>query len=209
LNIETQTDRKWFPAAARIHEDMRRGLYWTEKGIKKKPNKDGDFPVVQKDILRALGIDVNYHNARVRIWTNPYFLRALEQEQRRRNLGLQTVAKEMEKVVGPLHETREKVIKHVKDIFDRAPDAEDPECLSPKDYVSSALQWIKYIDETEGRTESDKQATLEDIMRDSIATSRVSAEMVGSAMELLLDHRRQQDERLKMAGVIEGDLVDD
>ncbi len=196
----------WFPQAASTYIDMERGLYWTERGIKKKPNKDGTYPVVKRQILKDLGITVDYHDAKGRIWENPDFLKCLADERRRRDLGLACVTKEIEKVVGPLHETRAKVIENVKTIFERPPDAEDPEALSPKDYVSSALQWIKYIDETEGRTESAKQQTLENIMADMAQANRVSTEMMGSAFELLKQYRDEQDKKLGM--LVEGEIVD-
>lgn len=196
----------WFASAASILVDMERGLYWTEHGIKKKPGKDGIYPVVKRQILKDLGITTDYHDAKNRIWENPEFLQCVADERRRRDLGLMTVTKELEKVTGPLHETREKVISNVKTIFERPPDAEDPEALSPKDYVSSALQWIKYIDETEGRSEAKKQETLEAIMADMAATSRVSTEMMGDAMDLLKQYRDEQDKKLGM--LVEGELVD-
>lgn len=199
-----QTDRPWFPRAAMLWADQQRGIYpWPKP---KKPKADGTYPVVKSQILKDLGITTDYHNQRQRIWENPFFLKALEVENRRRDLGIEKVTKEIEKVVGPLHETRSKVIDNVKKVFEREPDEEDPLALSPQQYVKEGREWIRYIDETEGRTESEKEQTIDHIMSDMARTNRVNAEMIGEAMGLLTSHRREQDERLSV--YIEGTAED-
>ena len=198
MNSE-QNDRKWFPKAAVIWVDMKRGLYdWPKQ---KKPKADGTYPVVKTQILKDLGLDVNYHNQKVRIWANPHFLRAVELEERRRDLGIANVVKEIEAIHGPLHAVREDIQKNMQDIFSRAPDAEDPTALSPRDYVSQGMAVIRYIDETEGRTEAAKAGGIEHILSEMATTNRVNAEMVGAAFDILKTRRAEQD---RMLGVIEG-----
>lgn len=203
--MSDQTNRDWFPKAACIFVDMERGIY---PGWEKKKPKDGKYPVIKKKILQDLDISTDYHDQKGRIWENPYFLKALELERRRRDTGLATVAKEMEKVVGPLHETREKVISNVKGIFEKEPDAEDPLALSPKDYVAHALQWIRYIDETEGRTAAAKQAGIEHIMAEMATAKRMDSEMIADVVGLM---KQFNDQTMMKVGMIvdgEGELVD-
>ncbi len=199
MSDEQQNDRKWFGKAAVIWVDMKRGLYDWPKA--RKPKADGTYPVVKTQILKDLDLDVNYHNQKVRIWANPYFLRAVELEERRRDLGIANVVKEIEAIHGPLHKVREDIQKNMQDIFSRPPDAEDPQALSPRDYVSQGMSVIRYIDETEGRTEAAKAGGIEHIMSEMATTNRVNAEMVGAAFEILKTRRAEQD---RMLGVIEG-----
>lgn len=186
---------------------MERGLY--EFAKPRKQRKDGTYPVVKTQILKDLDISVDYHDQKKRIWDNPYFLRAVEKERRRRDLGIANVVKEIEAIHGPLHKVREDIQKNMAEVFSKPPDADDPEALSPRDYVSQGMSVIRYIDETEGRTEAAKAAGIEGIMADMATTNRVNAEMMGAAMELLKKRREEQDKRLEMAGVIDGELVDD
>jgi hypothetical protein len=60
---------------------------------------------------------------------------------------------------------------------------------------------IRYIDETEGRTEAAKAGGIEHIMSEMATTNRVNAEMVGAAFDILKTRRAEQD---RMLGVIEG-----
>ena len=114
----------------------------------------------------------------------------------------------MEAQGGPLRETRQKVIEHVKRIFARTPDSEDPMALTPQQYVKEGREWIRYIDEVEGRFEGDKEDSIESIMAMQAGTNRITAEMMNTAMELLKGHRDESEKRLRQMGIIEGELAE-
>lgn len=198
--------RAWLPEAATIWVDMERGIYpWEGKPPR---HRDGRSRVVKGQIMKDLGI-TGYTGGQGKIWNSPQFLKCLEDEKRRRDLGLADVIGQMEVQTGPLHETRQKVIDNVKLIFERAPDSEDPTALSPQQYVKEGREWIRYIDEIEGRFEGQKQNTIESILAEQAQTNRISAEMMGGAMELLADYRRNQDRRLAAMGAIEGEAEEE
>jgi hypothetical protein len=198
-----QTDREWFARAASIYVDMERGIYdWGER--KQPRHKDGSYRVLKGRILKDLGLAENYGLASERIWANPYFLEDLEAERRRRDFGLEKVVRELEVKTGPLRETRDKVITTVRDIFERTPDSEDPLALTPAQYVKEGREWIRYIDEVEGRFEGEKEATIESILAQQAGTNRITAQMMNTAMELLRSHRDDSERKLRSMGVIEG-----
>lgn len=198
-----QNDLPWFPQAATIYVDMERGTFdWGEKKPPRK--KDGSYLVRTGLILTLMGKSPNYKSAHENIWNNPHFLRALEAERRRRDYGLEKVIHELEAKTGPLRETRDKVITTVKDIFDRVPDSEDPMALTPQQYVREGREWIRYIDEVEGKFEGEKEATIESILAQQAGTNRITAQMMNTAMELLRSHRDDSERKLRSMGVIEG-----
>jgi hypothetical protein len=193
---EVATRRDWFPTAACIQVDMERGIYkpadgreWKRKGV------------VKQEILRACGITTNYHNARERIWEHPAYLKCLEDERRKRDLGIQHVISDIEQQVGPLHATRLDIQKNMVALFAKAPDAEDPEALSPKDYATTSLQWIRYIDEVEGRGEARKQDAIADIAQSLAKTNAVTSEAMADVASLMRQFHEQEMSKL---GVIEG-----
>ena len=204
---QEQTDREWFPKAVSIWVDMERGIY--DWGERKTPRKmDGSFRVVHSRILKDLGMAQNYGDQHNRIWQNPYFLEDLTAERRRRDYGLEKVIGDLEAKTGPLRGTREKVITTVKDIFERTPDSDDPMALTPSQYVKEGREWIRYIDEVEGRFEGEKEATIESILAQQAGTNRITAQMMNTAMELLSKHRDESEKKLRSMGVIEGTAED-
>ena len=192
---------KWWKQAAVLWIDMERGVYPWEG--KPPHNKDGSFRVIRTRILKDVGRAPQLADVARRVWNNPVFLDMLAAERRRRDCGINELVTQMEQVTGPLHETRQKVIENVKDIFARQPDAEDPLALSPSQYVKEGREWIRYIDEIEGRFEGQKAETIETILLQQSQTNRINADMMNSALELLKDHRRQQDDRFAMMGVLD------
>ena len=198
--------RAWLPAAAAIWVDMERGLYpWPNKPPK---HGDGSSRVVRKQILKDLGLSPDYRAQRRRIWEHPAFLRCLQSENRRRDLGLAGLVTQMEARSGPLRDTRQRVIEQVKGIFARTPDAEDPMALTPAQYVKEGREWIRYIDEVEGRFESENEDSIEAIMAMQAGTNRITAQMMNTAMELLRSHRDDAEKKLRSLGVIEGELAE-
>jgi|SRR5665647_804567 len=196
-----EVERSWFPKAAMLWCDMERGLY--DWGTKKSPrNKDGSYRVVKAQILKDCDITTEYRDARGRIWQNPTFLSLVTQENRRRDLGITDMVEEMEKVTGPLIELRTKMQENVANVFQIAPDADDPLALSPKDYVSQALGWSRYIDELTGRGESQKQQGIEAVMGALVQNSQITGNMVDQALELVKEHRKLQDAKLAHAGML-------
>jgi len=200
------TDRPWFPDAARTWVDMERGVYdWGERKVPR--NKKGEYLVIKARVLTDCRITAKYANASWQIWSNPFFLKALEAERRRRDYGLEKVINELEAKSGPLRDTREKVITTVRDIFERTPDSDDPMALTPAQYVKEGREWIRYIDEVEGRFEGEKEATIESILAQQAGTNRITAQMMNTAMELLRSHRDDSEKRLRSMGVvIDGEL---
>ena len=190
----------WFKSAAIVQVDMERGLY--DWGRKAPRNPDGTYRVVRKQILREVGVSPEAHDARKRIWENPSYEKLVRQERSRRDIGIRDMMAEVEKAVGPLHETRLIIEKHLKDIFERGPDSEDPDCLSPKDYVHESLALIRYIDETEGRFESVKVQGLETVL--AAVGANVSQNMTDQALQLVKEYRALQD--AKLANVIDGEV---
>jgi len=206
--MPTPSDRPWFPDAARHYVDMERGTFdWGEQKPPRK--KDGSYLVRHGRILTLCGIQRNYAKASERIWGNPHFLKALEAERRRRDYGLEKVIGEMEAKTGPLRETREKVITTVKEIFARTPDSDDPMALTPREYVREGREWIRYIDEVEGKFEGEKEASIESILAQQAGTNRITAQMMNTAMELLRSHRDDSEKKLRSLGVIEGELEEE
>jgi hypothetical protein len=201
-----EVERSWFPKAAMIWCDMERGLY--DWGTRKPPkNADGTLLVVKKQILKDCGITTNYGLASQRIWQNPVFLSLVDKENRRRDLGITSMVEEIEKVTGPLIELRTKMQENVAAVFEKAPDDDDPEALSPKDYVSQALGWSRYIDELTGRGESQKQQGIEAVMGALVQRDQITGNMVDQALELVKEHRRLQDAKLVHAGMLrDGEL---
>jgi hypothetical protein len=192
---------KWWKQAAVLWIDMERGVYpWEGKPPR---HKDGSFRVIRTRILKDVGRAPQLADVARRVWNNSTFLGMLDAERRRRDCGINELVTQMEQVTGPLHETRQKVIENVKDIFARQPDAEDPLALSPQQYVKEGREWIRYIDEIEGRFEGQKAETIETILLQQSQTNRINADMMNSALELLKDHRRQQDDRFAMMGVLD------
>lgn len=196
--------RDWLPKAAQIWADMERGLYdWPGKQPK---NADGSPRVVKKQILRDCGQRGDYRDQNRLVWKHPDFLHALELENRRRDCAIDNVITEIEKVSGPLVELRTKMQANVQKVFERPPDAEDPEALSPKDYVSQALGWSRYIDELTGRTKSQEEQAIQSVVSSLVQRDKITADMMGDALSLIDKYRQQQDKQLQHAGFIDGEL---
>jgi hypothetical protein len=185
---------------------MERGVYdWGERKVPR--NKKGEYLVIKARVLNDCRITAKYANASWQIWNNPFFLKALEAERRRRDYGLEKVINELEAKSGPLRGTRDKVITTVKEIFERTPDSDDPMALTPAQYVKEGREWIRYIDEVEGRFEGEKEATIESILAQQAGTNRITAQMMNTAMELLRSHRDDSEKKLRSMGVvIDGEL---
>lgn len=200
--------RSWLPKAAMLWVDMDRGLY--EWGTRKAPrNGDGSYRVVRAQVLKDCGITVHYRDARPPIWANPAFLALREKERALCDHGIAEVVEQIERVSGPLLELREKMHEEVAAVFRRAPDAEDLQALSPRDYVAQALAWSRYLDELVGRTKSQEQQGIAAVIGALTRNNQVTSDMVDQALELVKEHRLLQDRRLEHAGVIDGMLDDD
>jgi hypothetical protein len=200
----TPSARPWFAQAAILYADQKRGLY--DWGDRKPPkNKDGSPRVVKTEILVRLGLDPRGHNLNERVWSHPEFLRLLNEEERRRDMGIANMVAEVEKEIAPLNVTYVAIDKHIKAIFERGPDSDDPECLSPKDYVHEGLAVMKHIEEQEGRSASLNAQGLDAVI--AAVGANITGDMVSQARELLVQSRALQDRRL--AHVIEGSCEDD
>jgi hypothetical protein len=114
------------------------------------------------------------------------------------------MVEEIEKVSGPLIELREKMHAEVAAVFRCTPDANDPQALSPRDYVAQALARSRYLDELMGRTKSQEQQGIEAVIGALATNNQVTSSMVDQALELVKEHRLLQDRRLGYAGVIDG-----
>ena len=199
----TPSARPWFREAVVLLVDQKRGLFdWGERKPPKR-RKDGSYPIVKNVILERIGVDPRGHNLNERVWNHPEFLKMVKEEERRRDMGIANMVAEVEKEVAPLNQTYLAIDKNIKAIFERGPDSEDPECLSPKDYVHEGLAIMKHIEEQEGRSASLNAQGLDAVI--AAVGANITGEMVGQARELLKQSRELQDKRL--AHVIEGELA--
>jgi hypothetical protein len=197
MGTELERFPAWFKQAAIFWVDQERGIYkppdgreWKRKGV------------VKTEILRACGITTNYHDQKKRIWEHPAFLKCLEEERRKRDLGLQHLITDIEQQVGPLHATRLDIQKHMVELFAKGPSNEpDDDALTPKDYATTSLQWIRYIDEVEGRGEARKQDAIADIAQSLAKTNAVTSEAMADVASLMRQFHEQEMSKL---GVIEG-----
>ncbi len=199
------SDREWFGRAARIWVDMERGLYdWGEK--KPPRNGDGSLRVVKSQILKDLDITVDYHNARERVWQNPHFQRAVEIENRRRDVGIADVIKEIEAVSGPISELGDSLIGLLKERI-----REDPDDISTKELLQYGPGWVKLGLEIEGRLESQKEAGIGHVLLTVAGGERpkITVNMVDDVHGIILEYRKRQDRELESAGIIEGELEDE
>lgn len=200
--------RPWLPKAATLWVDMERGIYrWEGKAPR---NGDGSYRIVKKQILRDCGITVGYGQAGSRIWNSPDFLELLDKERRRRDLGmsivLADVAGELEQVKGPLTVMGDEIIAKVAAIFAREPDSEDPQALSPAQYVKLGREWFHEALEVEGKISSEKQKGIEAVMMQLYKGQQVTESMLSTAMELVHEYRELQDRTL--ANVVDGETVE-
>ncbi len=196
------TARSWYRKAAFIWVDMERGLYdWEAAGKSFVPRRrDGSFRVVISQVMADCGIAASYGDNK---WhESEEFQQLLAEERLRRDSGISDAVAVIEQSTGPLLVTREAMHDHVREIFLRQPDAEDPLALSPDQYQKGALAWTRYIDEQLGRSSSQKEHALDTILAGMHAERRITSEMMQSAVGLLREYRAEQDRRLSESGLL-------
>jgi hypothetical protein len=197
-----ELSRSWLPKAARIWADMERGLY--DWGGKKAPrNGDGSLRVVKSRILADCGVTGQYSGAGKRIWGSPEFQAVLAEENRRRDLGIANAIGEIEAVKGPLMKMGDEIIEKVADIFSREPDKDDPQALSPAEYVRLGREWFHEALEVEGKLESSKRQGIEEVLDKLSKGNQVTDKMLEGAMELVREYRQMQDLKLARVGAVE------
>lgn len=184
-----------------LYVDMERGLYeW--QGTPPR-NGDGSPRVVKRQILLDCDISPKYPQQNKYIWEHPDFVSLVEMERRRRDTGIAEVVKEIEATSGPLIDFQKTIHQNVRDIFERPPDSEDPEALSPKDYVAQGLAWSRYLDEASGRTKSQEEQAIQSVLAHLSQNEQITHSMVSQALELVDEYRKSQDRQLAHAGFIE------
>lgn len=194
--------RSWLPKAAMLWCDMERGLY--DWGTRKIPrNGDGTPRVVKSRILVDCNITGNYAGAAHRIWNSPEFLGLLAKENELRETGIRNAVEEIEAVKGPLMEMADTIIDKVRGVFDREPDKEDPQALSPAEYVRLGREWVHEAIEVEGKMESEKRHGIEEVLCKLSAENLVTGKMLEVAADLIAEHRAKQDMKLARVGVVE------
>lgn len=200
--------RDWWTKAAQIWVDQERGLY--DWGEKKRPlDGDGKPRVVKSQILIDCGMDPSQRDASKRIWRNTEFLKLLDKERRRRDVAIVDVVHEIEAVAGPLIQLRTKMQEHVQNVFLREPDDEDPLALSPHQYVTDGLAWCKYIDELTGRTKSQSEVAIQNVVGELVEQNKITAGIASEALGLIDKYRSQQDKQLANAGFIDSTATED
>ena len=192
--------KKWFPKAAFIYVDMERGLYqWPGKA---PTHKDGRPRVVKKQILIDCGLQPTYPRQTTEVWGSPDFNRLLDEERARRDHGVVDLIEKVEEVTGPLIDFRTTMQENVISVFERRPDSEDPEALSPDQYQKGALAWSKYIDELTGRTNSQQEQGIQAIVTQMYADRQVTSGMVSVIPELMRKFMEHQDREMRRAGML-------
>jgi hypothetical protein len=179
---------------------MERGLYeWDKQPL----NSDGSYRVVKHQILKDCGVTGQYAGAAKRIWGSEEFRTALEKENRRRDIGVASAVAEIEAIKGPLTLMGDKILDNVDEVFSRKPDKEDPQALSPAEYVRLGREWFHEALEVEGKMSSVKQQSIAEVMEKLSDGNQVTQQMLDTAMDLLHEHRAMQDIKLAKVGTVE------
>jgi hypothetical protein len=186
-----------------LYVDMERGLYKFPDG-KQPRHRNGTYRVVKRQILKDCGITEEYGQAGAKIWNNPQFLALVEKERSRRDIGIADAVAELEQVTGPLTAMGEDIIKKVAEVFAREPDAEDPQALSPAQYVKLGREWFHEAMEVEGKVGAEKQKGIEAVMAQLYKGQQVTDTMLKGAMELVKEYRELQDRKLANVVDIDG-----
>jgi hypothetical protein len=175
---------------------------------KRKPYRDSEGHVMpmKSQILTDCGLSVKYPSARERIWEHPDFLALVAEERDRRDHGIvQAVSGpvgELEAAVQELTVWRHDIQSNVISIFEKGPNADDPECLSPKEYVHEGLSYMRYIDEMTGRTKSQEQQGIDAVVSALAEQGKITSAIANHAMDVLSKIREKQDSELRRAGLL-------
>jgi hypothetical protein len=198
--------RSWLPKAAMLWVDMERGLY--DWGDEKPPrNGDGSPRVLRSRILSDCGLDPEYSNASSRIWNTPQFEELLQQERSRRDIGISNAVAEIEAVAGPISQMGEEILRKARTIFETDPDADDSQALSPAQYLAEGRQWIRLGLEVEGKLESQRHQTIEEVLAKMTANNQISSKVVEGALQLVAEYRELQD--LRLGEIVDAEVLDD
>lgn len=186
-----------------LYVDMERGLYpWSGTPPR---NADGSPRVVKKQILLDCEISPKYPQQNKYIWGHPDFVKLVEMERRRRDTGIVDVVAEIEKASGPLIDLEKTIHKHVRETFEKGPQADAEDGLTYNQYVTQALSWTRYLDEATGRVKSQEEQAIQQVLAHLSQNEQITHSMVSQALELVDEYRKSQDRQLAHAGFIDHD----